>query len=148
MAAYSGGCACGAVRFEATGAPLRAGLCHCLTCRKYHGSAFNPFLVFRFDQVALSGVLKPWRSSDHANRLSCAVCSSPVCYQEDGGEEIELNLGSFDDTSLFSPMYENWVTRREAWLPPLGLPQRETDLGHERRRRAAAKRRPPAPVHS
>ena len=143
----TGGCACGAVRFEANGRPLRVGLCHCMTCRKFHGSAFNPFVVFRFDQVFIGGTLKSWRSSDHASRLSCEVCSAPICYQEDVGEEIELNMGSFDETSLFTPTYENWVTHREDWLPHLGLPERETDLGHERRQSAGATRQAEAVHH-
>ena len=136
MARYVGGCACGAVKFEAVGKPLRAGLCHCLTCRKFHGSAFNPFVVFRFHQVFIAGSLKAWRSSDHASRLSCGVCSSPICYQEDDGAEIEMNMGSFDEPSLFAPTYENWIGSREDWLPHLGLPERPTDLGFERRRQA------------
>jgi hypothetical protein len=54
--------------------------------------------------------------------------------QEDGEAFIELNLGSFDDISVFEPMYENWVTQRERWLPALNIPQRETDLGYEARK--------------
>lgn len=131
---YKGGCACGAVRFEATGEPLRVGLCHCMTCRRHHGSAFNPFVIFRAEQVLVAGSLKAWRSSNHASRLSCETCSSPICQQEDDGDEIELHLGSFDDTSLFAPTYENWIGHREDWLPHLGLPERPTDLGFERRR--------------
>lgn len=133
MATYMGGCACGAVRFEATGEPKRAGLCHCMTCRKKHGSAFNPFVVFRFEDVLIAGALQSWRSSDHASRLSCAVCASPICYQEDGADEIELNFGSFDDASLFSPSYENWVVHRESWMPALGVPKRATDPTFEAR---------------
>lgn len=110
-----------------------------MTCRKYHGSAFNPFVVFRFDQVLISGTLRPWRSSDHATRLSCVNCSSPICYEEDHSDEIELNLGAFDDASLFTPMYENWAVRREAWLPHFGLPERKTDPNQERRQRDAAR---------
>ena len=41
----TGGCACGGVRFVATGEPLRMGLCHCLTCQRAHAAAYNPFIV-------------------------------------------------------------------------------------------------------
>lgn len=34
MDRVTGGCLFGAVRLEATGAPYRVGLCHCLDCRK------------------------------------------------------------------------------------------------------------------
>ena len=133
MTAAKGGCACGAVRFEALGEPMRVGLCHCMTCRKHHGSAFNPFVVYKFQQVLVAGSLKTWRSSEHSSRMSCEICGSPICQQEDDSGEIELHFGSFDDTSLFAPMYENWIVHREDWLPPLGLPQRPTDLGFEQR---------------
>ena len=133
MVRYLGGCACGAVRFEAVREPLRAGLCHCMVCRKHHGSPFNPFVVFKFEDVLVAGALKAWRSSDHSSRFSCEVCGSPICQQEDEGGEIELHTGSFDEPSLFAPMYENWIDSREDWLPRLGIPERHTDLGYERR---------------
>ncbi len=137
MVKYLGGCACGAVRFEAVREPLRAGLCHCMVCRKHHGSAFNPFVVFKFEDVLVAGALKAWRSSDHSSRFSCEVCGSPICQQEDEGGEIELHTGSFDEPSLFAPMYENWIDSREDWLPHLGIQERQTDLGYERRRASA-----------
>lgn len=52
---FDGGCACGQVRIRATGEPLRVGICHCMTCRKYHGTAFNAFVVFSRDQVTIDG---------------------------------------------------------------------------------------------
>lgn len=130
---YKGGCACGAVRFEASQPPVRVGLCHCMTCRRKHGSAFNPFVVFKAEDVLVAGSLRAWRSSEHASRFSCETCASPICQQEDEGGEIELHLGSFDDISLFVPIYENWIVHRESWLPALGIPQRKTDLGFEAR---------------
>ncbi len=112
------GCACGLVRIKVSGAPLRAGLCHCLTCRKYHGSAFNAFVVFPLDAVVIEGPRTDWRSSDHAIRVRCSGCGSPVAMIEDRTSEIELNLGSFDDSSLFTPAYEHWIVYRERWLTP------------------------------
>ncbi len=37
----TGGCLCGAVRYEVSGEPYIAGLCHCTKCRKLTGSAFS-----------------------------------------------------------------------------------------------------------
>jgi hypothetical protein len=116
-----GGCACGQVRFSTAGSPLRVGLCHCLTCRKAHGAAFNPFVVFQRDQVTLRGQLTSWRSSPAHSRDFCGVCGSRVALFSD--DEAELSLGSFDDPGLFLPQYEAWTPHREPWLPPLGRPQ-------------------------
>ena len=41
---YSGGCLCGAVRYEAQGEPLYAGHCYCEDCRKASGGGFIPFM--------------------------------------------------------------------------------------------------------
>ena len=120
-----GGCACGAVRFTARGKPLRVGLCHCMTCRKTHASAFNAFAIFRADQVAISGESASWRSSPEYDRHFCAKCGSGVFGRN--GEEVELSIGSFDEPGLFEPEYELWISRREPWLAPLDVRQFETN---------------------
>ena len=107
---YAGGCGCGAVRFVARGAPVRAGLCHCMTCRKISGSVFNAFAVFPADRVTISGRSRSWKG-DHF----CPQCGSQVFYR-DGGDEIEIKLGAFDRTDVFTPTYETWTKRRESWL--------------------------------
>jgi hypothetical protein len=43
---YTGGCLCGALRYEADAEPLYAGLCYCTDCRKASGSGFIPFMGF------------------------------------------------------------------------------------------------------
>ena len=116
-----GGCVCGAVRFSVRGAPIRAGLCHCMTCRKAHASAFNPFLVFSPEQFEVDGELAEWSTSSQYRLRFCPTCGSRV-YGGDG-EEIEVSLGSFDEPGLFEPQYELWVGRREQWLAPLDIQQ-------------------------
>jgi hypothetical protein len=118
---HAGGCACGAVRFVTRGSPVRAGLCHCLTCRKAHAAAFNPFVVFTRDQVERLGEVQVWESAPGHRREFCPRCGSRLFMIE--GDEVEIAMGSFDDPSLFRPEYEVWVTRRETWLPPLDVPQ-------------------------
>lgn len=125
QATFVGGCACGAVRFEINGPPKRAGLCHCLTCRKAHAAAFSPFVVFARAQVNVSGALKSWLSSPDYDRQFCAVCGSRVIGVN--GAEVEISLGSFDEPNQVTPQYESWIKRREAWLSPLDLPQYDED---------------------
>jgi hypothetical protein len=118
---FQGGCACGRVRFSVTGKPKRAGLCHCMTCRKAHGSAFNPFVVFASRDVSIQGALSEWESSPGYIRKFCPNCGSrSVAVQND---EIELSLGSFDSPGQVAPQYESWTIRREPWLTPLQTPQ-------------------------
>lgn len=116
MAKVTGGCLCGALRFEAKGAPLRIGLCHCMDCRKHHGAVFHASAVYPEDAVTFTG-----QSRHYMERHFCPRCGSSVYSRS--GDEIELHLGSMDSPNVFSPTYELWTIRREDWLPPFPLRQ-------------------------
>ena len=107
-----GGCLCGKLRFEASGLPYRVGMCHCLDCRKAHGSLFHASAIFPAEAVTLQGEAKVY-----AGRHFCPHCGSTVFGRSD--DEIELNLGSMDAPDQFTPTYELWTIRREHWLPAL-----------------------------
>jgi hypothetical protein len=111
----TGGCACGQLTFQARGEPNRVGLCHCMTCRKISGSAFNAFVMFPVDRVTISGAFKSWSATPDSERCFCPQCGSQV-FDRDAKDEIELKLGAFDRTDLFKPTYEAWTKRRESWL--------------------------------
>ncbi|PYF12732.1 hypothetical protein C8J30_101113 [Rhodobacter viridis] len=111
MKRVEGGCLCGAVRMVASGPPLRVGLCHCLDCRKHHGTLFHASAVFLATAVVVSG-----QTSDFQGRHFCPVCGSSVFGIS--GAEIEVNLGALDAPDQFRPSYELWTIRRESWLPP------------------------------
>jgi hypothetical protein len=71
MEQFTGGCLCGNVRFVASGLPYRVGVCHCLDCRKHHGSLFQAFAVFPQDAVTIEG-----ETRDYAGRSFCPRCGS------------------------------------------------------------------------
>jgi hypothetical protein len=102
---HKGGCACGKVRFEARGEPHRVGVCHCLTCRKVHGAAFNFYVVFPADAVSIAGEVLEFASSEHGRRYSCCACGTPVYSHYGRTDEIDLYAGSFDEPGLFQPSY-------------------------------------------
>jgi len=111
---FTGGCLCGAVRFEATGRPYRVGLCHCLDCRKHHGALFHASAIFPEDAVKVEG-----ETGSYSGRHFCPQCGSSVFGRS--GDEVEINLGALDQTDRLQPTYELWTVRREAWLPPFPL---------------------------
>ena len=123
---HHGGCLCAAVRFHVKGAPDRVGLCHCLDCRKAHGAPFNAFAVFASAQVRITGgddghvrpdALGAYVNAQGYRRYFCRRCGSPLHGASEGQEnEIEIPLGLFDETGLFTPTYEGWIPRREPWL--------------------------------
>lgn len=43
---YKGSCFCGQVRFEATGAPVAMGFCHCDSCRHWSAGPVNAFTLW------------------------------------------------------------------------------------------------------
>ncbi|MEO1139779.1 MAG: GFA family protein [Pseudomonadota bacterium] len=106
----TGGCLCGKVRFVATGAPLRVGVCHCLDCRKHHGALFYAAAIFPEDAVEIAGETKAYEG-----RHFCPECGSSVFARSDN--EVEIHLGSLDTPDQFEPEYELWTKRRESWLP-------------------------------
>ena len=116
MTQHTAGCLCGAVRLTASGDPYRVGLCHCLDCRKHHGTLFHASAVFPADAVVVTGQV-----GDFGGRCFCPVCGSSVFGRS--GDEIEVNLGALDAPDQFRPTYELWTIRREGWLPPFGLRQ-------------------------
>jgi hypothetical protein len=111
MTTHKAGCLCGKVRIAASGAPLRVGICHCLDCRKHHGALFYAAAIFPHDAIAIEG-----EPTGYKGRFFCSHCGSSVFART--GDEVEVHLGAFDVPNQFTPTYESWIIRREAWLPP------------------------------
>lgn len=114
MDRYEGGCLCGDVRISAAGRPYRVGLCHCLDCRKHHGALFFAAAIFPEDAVTIAG-----ETGDYKGRHFCQRCGSSVFARFE--DEIEVHLGALDAPDQLMPTYENWIARREAWLPPFAI---------------------------
>lgn len=128
----AGGCRCGALRWEARGEPLFAGLCFCSDCRKASGSAFIPFMGFPAEALTFSGEARQVRSRSirgtDAVRNVCARCASLV-YGGVAGEDAQHTVyaGSLDDPERFRPTLAIFVRDRPAWVPlPPGLAVFET----------------------
>ena len=121
----TGGCQCGAVRYEFDGPPLDVYVCHCTECRKQSASAHGISVIVPGDAVRLvSGTLNKWsRSTDSGNLLDCYFC--PNCGtrvwhgNKDSGEAISIKGGSLDSPPDISDAYHIWTDSK---LPGVTIP--------------------------
>jgi len=132
---HTGGCLCGAVRYEAEGEPAMAGYCYCKDCQKASGSGFIPFMGFpasaiRFTGKTLQFVSKSARGTD-AVRNSCPLCGGLVFGGIVGQDESHtIYAGSLDDASAFRPKIAIFTRDRPDWSPlPPGIKAFDTMPG-------------------
>lgn len=124
---HTGGCLCGALRYEARGAPLYMGLCYCADCRKASGSGFIPFMAFAAKDLTFSAPSRTFvrgsaRGTD-AVRNSCPTCASLVFGGPVGqAESHTIYAGSLDDPTAFRPTMAIFTKGRPDWaVIPEGL---------------------------
>jgi hypothetical protein len=119
----TGGCQCGAVRYEITRGLGRASICHCRMCQKAFGNAFAPLVTARGLRW-LGTEPKRFRSSNKVRRGFCADCGSPLTYEPDGFEP-EIAIATLDDPAPVAPVIQVGLESRLPWCEGLAeLPTR------------------------
>ena len=113
----TGGCFCGAVRYEASEPPTKASYCHCRMCQQLSGSAFVLGVTFAKATFRFTrGEPKFYPSSDIAERGFCANCGSRLIYRPFNAEWVAVKAGSLDHPEDFPPKYHTGVESQIAWL--------------------------------
>lgn len=94
----SGGCLCGAVRYELVGASTPVTYCHCSMCRKWHGHVGAYAAVDRTDlRIVESRGLKWHRSSASVQRGFCRECGSSLFFDEAKDPKVGFAAGTLDE---------------------------------------------------
>ena len=125
----TGGCQCGRVRYSVAIEDDDAYLCHCRMCQRATGGVSIAFKSVKVADVRWEREPERYQSSPIAQRGFCAACGTPLTFEFlEGGTNMDLTVGSFDDsyrfapTSHFSP--ETW---HEEWIDTRDLPKRRLD---------------------
>jgi hypothetical protein len=120
---FTGGCSCGAIRYEVTAEPIMMFKCHCRDCQRVTGSGFAPAILvspkaFRLMRGQLRYHFTSSASGGKHKRGFCPECGSRIT----GGESDEqltgfvgVTAGSLDDPSLFKPQMDIFVSDAQPW---------------------------------
>lgn len=118
--AFTGGCLCGAVRYESASAPVLGGHCHCVDCRKSSGSGHCSHLGVPLDALTVTGEMrffdKPADSGNVVSRGFCPTCGAPVYSTNTGLAGMALvRASSLDDPEVFQPRMVVYASRAPSW---------------------------------
>jgi len=96
----TGGCLCGAVRYEVQGALRPIVMCHCTQCRRVTGHNMAATAARHGDFRLLSQAGLGWyTSSAEARRGFCTQCGSTLFWQGAARDYISIAAGTLDDSS-------------------------------------------------
>lgn len=116
----TGGCICGAVRFEVDGEPLFSSNCHCRDCQRASGSAFMPLMGFPKDAVHIIGEVKYFQRQANSGTAEtegfCPECGARLFAHAEAYEGILLvRAGGLDDPSLYQPQANIFTSSAQPW---------------------------------
>jgi hypothetical protein len=126
----TGGCNCGAVRFEVAEPLVRASYCHCTRCQRRTGtgaSAQAHPAPGSFRIVAGQEELRMWKPPNGGGeKWCCGICGSAVFGFNPGHpESTGVRMGAFDGDPGIRPSVRQFVAFAAPWepIPDDGLPR-------------------------
>jgi len=123
---YAGGCFCGALRYEVSGAPLSLCYCHCESCRRAAGSPAVAWGTFERSGFRVTrGSMAELSSSPRVLRGFCGRCGSCLTYSHEARPaEIDVTIATLADAAQLAPTMHLWVADKLPWVRiDDGLPQ-------------------------
>lgn len=117
---YTGGCACRALRYTVTGAPIAMLDCQCRQCQRDSGTGHQSHMVFAGAEVVVEGPASHWQFTGDAGTLKdrafCPTCGSAVALTFPAMPQMfSVTAASLDDPGLFQPQFTCFTEAAQAW---------------------------------
>jgi len=126
---FSGGCLCGAIRYQINADPVRGFQCQCRDCQMDSGGGHSSVFVFPRSALEITGEVREIaRTSERGatkRKGFCPNCGVSIYNKPDKVPDmIGIYVGSLDDATAFKPAVVLYAARGYAWdfLDP-GVPK-------------------------
>jgi hypothetical protein len=127
--ALTGGCGCGAVRFEISEPLISARYCHCTRCQRRTGtssSASASVVPGSFRVVQGEDRMRAWKPEDGHEKWFCGDCGSALyTVNPHDRSQLAVRLGALDGDPGVRPGVRQFVAYAAPWeqIPDDGLPR-------------------------
>lgn len=116
----SGGCACGAIRYEIEADPVMGVHCQCRICQRMSGAGHLSFVGFPKAGFRMTGEPRWYETkADSGNQVSrgfCPNCGSAVTGRSSGFPDmVTVMAGSLDDPKRFTPQMVVFTKSAQPW---------------------------------
>jgi hypothetical protein len=117
----TGGCGCGAVRFEVTEPLVSASYCHCTRCQRRTGtsaSANGRAQPGSFHILEGEDRLRAWKPESGWEKWFCGDCGSSLFSRDPAdASQVGVRLGTLDADPGVRPAHHQFVAYAAAWEP-------------------------------
>jgi hypothetical protein len=137
---YTGGCACGAIRYECDSEPMCTWICHCRECQRSTGTGGAVNVVFAAAAVKFTRGQPKYHDSvgtsgQQTHRGFCPECGSPLAAKADLIPQIQgISAASLDEPGRIRVVANIWTASAQPWdyldpkLPRIATTPTETEL--------------------
>ena len=118
----TGGCHCGAIRYEARGEAITHALCHCTDCRRHAGAPMVGWTMYPEAAVTITkGTPRVYASSEHGRRHFCPECGTGLLYVNAAVLPgiVDIQSSTYDDPAAVPPRAHIQTAERLAWMTRL-----------------------------
>jgi hypothetical protein len=120
ITAYTGGCTCGAIRYEISDKPVVMNDCQCRDCQQISGTGHGSYLTFPRENVKLEGKAALWDlagdSGNMKSRAFCPTCGSPVYLTFSAMPDLfTIHAASMDNPDRYVPQMVTYRVRGYDW---------------------------------
>ena len=118
----TGGCQCGAVRFDVAGEPVHRALCHCSDCRRSSGAPMVGWAAYaEADVHVTAGDPKVYASSPGVERRFCGTCGTGLFYRNPAVLPglLDVQICTLDDPEAAAPQVHIQTAERVGWTQTL-----------------------------
>ncbi|MFU8816041.1 MAG: GFA family protein [Pseudomonadales bacterium] len=129
MANRTGGCLCGALRYQLLQEPTMTAVCHCTHCQRQSGGVFSTNLVVAESDYLQQGETKVYEDTGDSGkpvyRHFCGDCGSPIISRVAAMPGVVmLKAGTLDDLGGIRPAVEVYTDHAADWVAPIAGAQR------------------------
>lgn len=125
----TGGCHCGAIRYQTTSAAMHHALCHCTDCRRHSGAPMVGWTMYPESSVKITqGTPKVYKSSEHGRRHFCEDCGTGLFYSNAQNLPgiLDIQSGTFDNPNAMPAQVHIQTVERLSWMKDINtLPEFE-----------------------